>query len=285
MSSNEDYRLFGKNFSLPLIGAVLVHLLMLGLLVGSWSFSSHKPAEFEIPKSISAKVVTLEQPKPQAKPQVAVQPKPKPKPQPKPVIAAPVKPKPTPAVTQPKVAPPVEKTVSVNNATVAAAPLAVPVTPAVTEPVKPVAPKTPVTTENLFDEMLAGLAAEELEINQQKDQLKQNLARKAAVEAQVGDYVRVITQQVEQKWSRPAELRLMDLANIQAVVAVELLPTGELLSASVVEASGNANYDQSVLRAIERVRRFRVPEDPAVFEAGGFRRLNIIFRPEDLMRP
>ncbi|MDO7636672.1 MAG: TonB C-terminal domain-containing protein, partial [Porticoccaceae bacterium] len=113
----------------------------------------------------------------------------------------------------------------------------------------------------------------------------QELARRIAIEAQVGDYVLAITQQIEEKWSRPAELRLMDLADIQAVVAVEILPTGELQSASILQASGNANYDQSVLRAIEKVRRFRVPADPEVFEMGGFRRLNIIFRPEDLMKP
>ncbi|WP_320823497.1 TonB family protein [Reinekea sp.] len=279
-----------KSLSLPLIGAVVVHLAMLGLLVGSWSLSSHEPAGLEIPNSISAKVVVLEKPKPKAKEQVTVQPKPKPKPtpkpKPKPVIPAPIEAKQTPVVTKPEPVPPVDKTVSVNKASVAAA--------AVTEPlinppdeavIEPAVQEAPISSEDLYDEMLAGLAAEELSIKQQKDQLEQNLARQAEIEAQVGDYVGIITQQVEVKWSRPAELRLMDLANIQAVVAVELLPTGELLSASILQTSGNTNYDQSVLRAIERVRRFSVPEDSAIFEAGGFRRLNITFRPEDLIKP
>lgn len=76
----------------------------------------------------------------------------------------------------------------------------------------------------------------------------------------------------------------MDVSQLVATVQVELLPTGELLKVTLTQSSGNANYDQSVLRAIERVRRFSVPDDAEVFEAGGFRRLNVIFTPEDLMK-
>ena len=300
MSSRANYRLVGKDFSLPLVGAIVVHILALGLLIGSWSVSQHKTSEFELPRNIVAKVVTLEQVKATIKPQVAAKPKPKPKPKvvtPKPKVVTPKpkvvtskpKPKPVPVVIEPKVEAPIEKTLSVDEPVVLTVPVSpTPVPPVVEEKVVPAAPKTPAepaSTEDLFDEMLASLAAEEEEINQQKDQLEQELARKIAIKAQVGDYVLAITQQIEEKWSRPAELRLMDLADIQAVVAVEILPTGELQSASILQASGNANYDQSVLRAIEKVRRFRVPADPEVFEKGGFRRLNIIFRPEDLMKP
>ena len=298
MSSRANYRLVGKDFSLPLVGAVVVHVIALALLVGSWRVSLDRTSEFEIPRNIVAKVVTLEQVKPTIEPQVAVKPKPKPKPTPKVVTPKPKPkpkatpkpaPKPAPKVSEPKVAVPVEKTVSIAKPAVVAAPITpTPEPSAVEEKVVPVAPKQIEqldSTEDLFDEMLASLAAEEEQINRQKNQLEQELARKIAIEAQVGDYVLAITQQIEEKWSRPAELRLMDLADIQAVVAVEILPTGELQSASILQPSGNANYDQSVLRAIEKVRRFRVPVDSEVFEKGGVRRLNIILRPEDLMKP
>jgi colicin import membrane protein len=280
MSSRDETQV-SSNLSLPFIGAITIHFVVGALLLGSWQFSYKKPVEFEIPKHIKAEMVAIEAPKPAP----VVKPKPKPavKPKPKPIAKPVAKPKPTP---KPKETPvvketvaPVEKVIDLSKETLAAET----VTP---EPVQEKEPEVPAATEeDLFESLLAGLAAEETAINDQLEVIEQNKQRDSEIQAQVSDYISAITLQVEQQWSRPAELRLMDLSNIEALVSVELLPTGELQDASILRSSGNENYDQSVLRALEKVRRYKVPTDSEVFEAGGFRRLNITFRPEDLLKP
>lgn len=283
---------FGKHFSLPVVGAVAVHAVVAALLFGSWSLTSHKTLEFKIPDHIRAEIVTIEQPKPEpapvTKPEPKPQPKPQPKAEPKPQPKAEPKPEPKPQpVTetkpepvQPKPEPvvqPEEAVVNLNEEVVEAA--ADEPTPEVeSDPVSDLP-----SDEELFESLLAGLAQEDEEISQKIADIEQQQARDAEIAAQVSDYKAVITEQIIQKWSRPVELQLIDVSGFEAKVLVELLPTGELLDVSITESSGHANYDQSVVRAIEKVRRFNVPEDAEVFEAGGFRRLIVTFRPEDLM--
>lgn len=282
-----------SDYTLPLVFAVAVHLLAAVLFFGNIGLqSTPKRADFELPASIKASVVQIEQavppepvvqqaPKPEPKPAPVVQPKPQPvKTEPTPVepIPKPVEPAPKPVESAPKpIEPaPVETTVPST--------LQVPEKPAEPVVTEPAPDDTEVISEaELLDNFLAELEAEDRAIEQQLAAIAAENERAAQVSAAVANYRQLITQQIQQRWSRPAELRLMDLSNIQAVVAVQLLPTGELDSATIIEASGLATYDQSVLRAIERVRRFEVPEDSDLFEAGGFRRLTITFRPEDLM--
>jgi colicin import membrane protein len=263
----------GKDYSLPVIGAVIMHVVLGVLLFGTWQVSYKSPIEFEIPKNIKAEVVTIEAPRPE--PKVVESPKPKPVPKPAP------KPKETPKVAEtpkPKETPVIKETPApAENVIDLSEPKEEPSIPEVEPQVEP-----EVSQEDLFNDLLAGLAAEETAINEQIEANEQSRVRQAEIKAQVSDYITAITIQIEEKWSRPVELRLMDLSNVEAVVSVELLPTGELQSASIANTSGIENYDQSVLRAIEKVRRFKVPTDSEVFEAGGFRQLNITFRPEDL---
>jgi colicin import membrane protein len=272
----------GKDYSLPVIGAITMHVVLGAILFGTWQVSNKSPIEFEIPKNIKAEVVTIEAPKPE--PKVVETAKPKPKPVPKPTP----KPKETPKVAEtpkPKETPVVKETPApAENVIDLSEPKEEPVIPEVAPVIPEVEPEVEpeVSQEDLFNDLLAGLAAEETAINEQIEANEQSKVRQAEIKAQVSDYITAITIQIEEKWSRPVELRLMDLSNIEAVVSVELLPTGELQSASIANTSGIENYDQSVLRAIEKVRRFKVPTDSEVFEAGGFRRLNITFRPEDL---
>jgi len=277
MSASNTYSQAGRSFSLPILGALFIHLVVAALLLGSWSFHTKKVKVFELPKHIVAEVVTLEKPKPVVKPKPVDRPKPVTKPTSKPAVKS--KPKEV-ATTKPKETAAVEKVIDISKEGPKEA-LVVEEPPVVEKPVEIESDPE----ENLFEDLLAGLAAEEQEISQQIENIEGSKARAEHIRSQVNNYVGAITQQVEEKWSRPAELRLMDLANVEAKVAVEILPTGELQNASIVKSSGNTNYDQSVLRAIEKVRRFNVPEDSEVFEAGGFRRLNITFRPEDLMKP
>lgn len=279
------------DLSLPVFGAVAIHLVLGVILLGTWQFSHKKPEEFKIPDSIRAEVVVLEAPaakpeskpvaKPQPKPvtQPKPKPKPEPKPEPKPVVKETPKPEPKPVAKPPEPAP--ANTIDLSKEEPAAVEVE---QPEVVEPkVEPETP--PQSDEDLFENLLAGLAAEEEEISDKIEAIEANQARQAEIEAQVQNYIASILEQVSSTWSRPAEVRLMDVSRLEAGVLVELLPTGELQSVSIVNSSGMDTYDRSVLRAIERVRRFNVPSDSEIFEAGGFRRISITFRPEDLMKP
>ena len=88
-----------------------------------------------------------------------------------------------------------------------------------------------------------------------------------------------IYQRVVANWSRPLSARL----GMEARLLVELIPTGRVVSVTVVESSGNAEFDRSAEAAVNKAREFEVPGEPEVFERY-FRRFSLLFRPEDLLR-
>jgi colicin import membrane protein len=99
------------------------------------------------------------------------------------------------------------------------------------------------------------------------------------VQQQVQTFQAGIYDLVRKNWSRPPSAR----NGMQVRFLVELIPTGELLSVTLVDGSGSAAFDRAAEQAIRRARRFDVPQDNSVFEAN-FRRFYFLFRPEDLLR-
>jgi len=92
-------------------------------------------------------------------------------------------------------------------------------------------------------------------------------------------YMGVIQQAVKRNWTRPPSAR----REMEVVLILQLIPTGEVISVSVLKSSGNAAFDRSAVNAVNKAHRF--PElqklDIRVFDVY-FRRFNMIFRPEDL---
>ena len=88
-----------------------------------------------------------------------------------------------------------------------------------------------------------------------------------------------IYQRVVANWSRPPSARL----GMEAKLVVELIPTGRVVSVTVVESSGNAAFDRSAEAAVNKAREFEVPEESDLFERH-FRQFSLLFRPEDLLR-
>jgi len=88
-----------------------------------------------------------------------------------------------------------------------------------------------------------------------------------------------IYEQVRKNWSRPPSAR----NGMQALLLVELIPTGDVISVTLVESSGNSAFDQSAEQAIRQVRRFDVPTENSAFEKY-FRRFYFLFQPSDLLR-
>ncbi len=88
-----------------------------------------------------------------------------------------------------------------------------------------------------------------------------------------------IYQLIVANWSRPPSAR----NGMQAQLIVELVPTGDVVGVTLVKGSGNEAFDRSAEQAIRKAGKFEVPKEPEVFEAY-FRRLPVLFKPEDLLR-
>ena len=91
-------------------------------------------------------------------------------------------------------------------------------------------------------------------------------------------YVAAIYSAIAAQWSRPPSAR----NDMEARFGVELLPSGDLLSLTLLESSGNAAFDRAAEAAVRKVRRFEVPSGQ-LFEKN-FRRFSLKFKPEDLLR-
>jgi colicin import membrane protein len=244
----------------PALASVLLHGLLLFVLTANWADSTRnvivvKPQ----PKVINARLVDASElkPKPQPKP-VAPAPKPKPKPKPK---AAPVakpkpapKPKPKPVVAaKPKPAP-------------AAKPEPVPA-PAKAEPEQPRMTQQELAALTRAD--LARAVAEE-----------QSAAQAAATSAEMAaSYAALIQQTVVNYWSRPPSAR----NGMETLLSIQLIPTGEVVSVTIVKSSGNTAFDRSAVNAVEKAGSFPELQNlPSREFEKTFRRFSLLFRPEDL---
>ncbi|MGA1741069.1 MAG: cell envelope integrity protein TolA [Pseudohongiellaceae bacterium] len=137
--------------------------------------------------------------------------------------------------------------------------------------------------ERLERERQAQIAREQEAARQAELQRQQALAaQQAAADARAVDtYVAIINNTIASNWDIPPSAR----NGMTAVLAIRLVPTGEVISVEVVQSSGNAAFDRSVEQAVRRAERFPELRDMSIslFEAS-FRNLTITFRPEDLLR-
>lgn len=227
----------------PLVATVILHGIMIYALTVNWSSSSDD------------KIIT-----PTVIPQIVnatlvdideFRPKPKPKPvvakpkpKPKPVPRAQPKPKPKPvAKPKPKPQPKVE----------------------------------PKPEPRISEEELAAIAR----ADQARRMAQEEAARAAAASAaeMSASYAALIQRTVVNYWSRPPSAR----NGMEVLLSIQLIPTGDIVSVSVLKSSGNGAFDRSAINAVEKAGSF--PElknlDIREFERT-FRRFRLLFRPEDL---
>ncbi|MDZ7687050.1 MAG: cell envelope integrity protein TolA [Gammaproteobacteria bacterium] len=108
--------------------------------------------------------------------------------------------------------------------------------------------------------------------------MSEQSARKAVTDHEKAmAYAAQIRHEIVQQWSRPPSAR----NNMQALLKVSLVPTGEVVDVTVLEGSGNEAFDRSAVLAVEKAERFVVPDDSSQFERN-FREFEVLFRPEDL---
>jgi TonB family protein len=177
----------------------------------------------------------------------------KPKPRKKPVAAKP-KPKPAPAKPKPVKAKPA------------------PVKPVPTKP-KPVEQAKP---ETLTAAERAALARAELALAMNAED---QLLEQASDEDVAQSYVAMISRTVQNNWSRPPSAR----NGMEAELVIQLIPTGEVVSVSVVRSSGLLAFDRSAVNAVQKTGRFpELQQLPRRIFESNFRQFRLLFKPEDL---
>ena len=247
-----------EGYVLPTIATVLLHGLVVFLLLANWTPERDRTIK-PVPRHVNAKLVTLD--KPAAKPQQA---RPKP-PQPKP---EPPKPKPEPPKPEPKKEPPKPQ------------PTPTPKPQPKKEPPKP-DPKVQAEAKRREEEKKR---AEEVRRQREREIA---LALAAEEETQQAEseadlamaYTDSIRAAIEDNWSRPPSAR----RDMEVVLRIQLIPTGEVVSVSIVRSSGNEAFDLSAINAVNKAQRFpEVADAPSKVFERHLRTFQLVFRPEDL---
>ena len=243
-----------RSYALPLFAALLFHVAV-GLVFVRGFTASEDAAEVITPKVVNATLMVVEPPAPKKRPPAAAKPKP--------VAPKPAKPS---AAERDRLAQEQRAAEQAKRAEQAAKERA--------EAQRQKELEAQRRRERLT--ALGDLADDSL---QQSLEAEAEQIQGSEVQQQVQTFQAGIYDLVRKNWSRPPSAR----NGMQARFLVELIPTGELLSVTLVDGSGSAAFDRAAEQAIRRARRFDVPEDNSVFEAN-FRRFYFLFRPEDLLR-
>lgn len=235
----------GVIFWRPLVITLCLHALMVYVLTLNWDSQSEVTVKpRQLPSYIEARLVSADMLKPKPKPAV----KAVPKPQPKKVAPAP-KPAATPAASKPAPA----KTVA---------------------PAKPVA--KPVVAAGPSAQERAAAAKTELSLAlAQEDELLEAASDDEVTQS----YVALIARVIEENWSRPPSAR----NNMEAELVIQLIPTGEVVSVTLVSSSGMLAFDRAAVMAVQKAERFpELQQLPSRIFEKDFRKLRLKFKPEDL---
>ena len=244
----------------PALATLVLHGCMLYLLTANWSGYDAKVVKVApAPKVINARLVDVSefQPKPKPKPKATPRPKAKPKPKSQPVAKA----------------RPVAKAKPRPVAKATPSPAAKPKTQPKPQPKPEVSPEPRITEQELAAIARADLAkavAEEEQVQASATATAQEMA---------ASYAALIQQTVVNYWSRPPSAR----NGMEALLAIQLIPTGEVVSVSVLKSSGNTAFDRSAINAVEKAGSFPELQNlPSGEFEKTFRRFRLLFRPEDL---
>lgn len=236
----------------PALVTLLIHGVLLYLLMANWDTSDRevirvKPA----PNVINARLVDaseISKPTPApVKPKAATV-KPKPKPKPTPV-------KPSVIAAKPKAEKPTPKRV--------------PQAQAKTKP----PPVKPMPNQRSSRDILAAIVRDELASVDAQEQAT------ATADEMSASFVSLIQRTVVNYWSRPPSAR----NGMECELSIQLIPTGEVVSVTLIRSSGNPAFDSSAMNAVQKAGAFpELQKLPSREFEKNFRRLTLIFKPEDL---
>jgi colicin import membrane protein len=109
---------------------------------------------------------------------------------------------------------------------------------------------------------------------QERSAARAKAEQAARAQSEIARYEGLIRQKVERNWVRPAGWS----REMECIVRVRLVPTGEVISATIARSSGDPAFDRSVENAVYKAAPLPLPEDKGLFEH--FRELELRFRPE-----
>ncbi|MCK4842598.1 MAG: cell envelope integrity protein TolA [Methylococcales bacterium] len=89
-----------------------------------------------------------------------------------------------------------------------------------------------------------------------------------------------IRRKVISRWINPQRL----VKGLNCTIRVKLLPSGDVMSVSIIRSSGDTFFDRSAENAVHKASPLPVPKDRALFTKS-FRTFNFEFRPEELLKP
>ncbi|MEH6584926.1 MAG: cell envelope integrity protein TolA [Halioglobus sp.] len=230
----------------PALVSLALHGLLLAALTMNWASSESEIVKVKpVPNVINARLVDVSE----------FQPKPKPKAKPKPR-------------TRPKVAASKPKPVAKPN------PKPVAKAPVKPKPKPKVEPKPePRITE---EELAAITRADMARAMEAEDEV---LEATATANEMAASYASLIQQTVVNYWSRPPSAR----NGMEALLQIQLIPTGDVVNVSVLKSSGNSAFDRSAVNAVEKAGSFpELQKLPTREFEKTFRRFRLLFRPEDL---
>ena len=234
----------------PALVTLLIHGLLLYLLTANWETTEReiiraKPA----PNVINARLVDISEiskPKPAPPKPKAVTVKPKPKPKVTPPKPKAVTPKPKPAPPKPN---PIPKPKS-----------------------KPTQAK-PTPPQQSNRDAFAAIVRDELATADAQQQATATAGEMSA------SFVSLIQRTVVNYWSRPPSAR----NGMECELSIQLIPTGEVVNVTLVRSSGNSAFDSSAVNAVQKAGAFPELQNlPSREFEKNFRRLTLIFKPEDL---
>jgi colicin import membrane protein len=242
---------YGPSFML----AFAMHAVLLAVLFFGVRFQNYAP------ETVS---VELWEPPPPA-PRVA-EPLPPPKPEPR---SEPEPPKPEPKIEKPEI---VEKALPKPKPEPKKA--EPPKPKPKPEPPKPKAPARDLQAEKMMREQLAREQSAVNERLAREMAARESAARElSAREKAMAAWIGAIRNKIRGNINLPPDIT----GNPEAIFDVALLPTGEVLSATMRKSSGHKGYDDAVHRAILKSSPLPKPDPVSLFE----RRLELRFRPQD----
>lgn len=255
-----DWYVHGQLTVLPAAATILLHGLVLAMLLIRWqSDSDPRTIEARVlpPSVINATLIDAESLKKKAS-----------------------KAKPAPRKPAPKRRTTPQKRQSAPSST-AAAPKTSASSNASSAP-KPAPRKAPAPAREepeerrISPEELAAISRRELEASLEAEDSAQVAV---TAEQMAASYAALIRDTVTGYWSRPPSAR----NGMQAVLELQLVPTGEIVSVRVLESSGSVAFDRSAMNAVDKAGAFpELKNLPSREFETNFRRFRLLFRPEDL---
>ena len=249
---------FAQLTALPMAATLILHLALIGFVILRWSPDTRaRTVEARVlpPRAIAATLIDVSavQPASTPPPRQAAPLQPAPKPDPGPATrAAPARPR-------------VESTPRRDPEPRASRPVR---QPTAARPEPPQARKSA--------QEWAAIGRAELAAALDRED---SAAGAVTAEEMSASYAASIRDTVESYWSAPPSAR----NGMQALLAIQLVPTGELVSVSVLRSSGSAAFDRSALNAVEKAAAFpELRNLPRREFERRFRRFQLLFRPETL---